>query len=84
MSEEVRLHGRMAAIDGGNDGRTAYRDIARETQRLVGSGGVAFWELGIGQSEDVSSIASDDGLDVCGLHAELGGVARFLEVKRRI
>ncbi len=84
LSKEVRAHDPMAALDGGDDGLTAYRDIARETQRLLGPDGVAFWELGIGQSEDVSSIASDAGLEVCGLHADLGGVARVLWVKRRI
>ena len=84
LSKEVRAHDPMAALDGGDDGLTAYRDIARETQRLLGSDGVAFWELGIGQSEVVSSIASDAGLEVCGLHTDLGGVARVLGVKRRI
>lgn len=84
LSKEVRANDPMAALDGGDDGLTAYRDIARETLRLLGSDGVAFWELGIGQSEDVSSIASDAGLEVCGLHADLGGVARVLGVKRRI
>jgi len=84
LSKEVRAHDPMAALDGGDDGLTAYRHIARDTQRLLGPDGAAFWELGVGQSEDVSGIASDAGLEVCGLHADLGGVPRVLGVKRRI
>lgn len=84
LSQEVRAHDPMAALDGGDDGLAAYREIARETQRLLGSDGAAFWELGIGQADDVSGIAEGVGLEVCGLHPDLAGVPRALKVKRKI
>ncbi|WOF75235.1 peptide chain release factor N(5)-glutamine methyltransferase [Parvibaculaceae bacterium PLY_AMNH_Bact1] len=82
LSQEVREHDPMTALDGGDDGLTAYQEIARETQRLLAPAGVAFWELGIGQSDDVSGIAAGVGLEVCGLHSDLAGIPRVLKVKR--
>ena len=84
LSQEVRSHDPMAALDGGDDGLTAYREIARETQRLLTPDGAAFWELGIGQADDVSGIAEGAGLEVCGLHPDLAGIPRVLKVKRKI
>jgi release factor glutamine methyltransferase len=73
----------MAALDGGADGLSAYRAIAQETVRLLVPKGCAFWELGIGQAEDVAQIAKAAGLDVLGVDPDLGGVSRVLKVKRR-
>jgi release factor glutamine methyltransferase len=83
LSAEVRLHDPMAALDGGADGLSAYRAIAQETVRLLAPKGCAFWELGIGQAEDVAQIAKAAGLDVLGVDPDLGGVSRVLKVKRR-
>ncbi|MAN61562.1 MAG: hypothetical protein CMI60_06410 [Parvibaculum sp.] len=74
----------MAALDGGDDGLTAYREIARETQRLLSPDGAAFWELGIGQAGDVSRLAQAVGLRVVGVAEDLAGIARVLKIKREI
>ena len=84
LSQEVRAHDPMAALDGGDDGLTAYREIARETQRLLSPDGAAFWELGIGQAGDVSRLAQAVGLRVVGVAEDLAGIARVLKIKREI
>lgn len=83
LSPEVRLHDPMKALDGGDDGLNAYRAIAQETARLLAPGGMAFWELGIGQMEDVSLIAQSAGLEVLGADPDLAGISRILRVRRR-
>ncbi len=84
LSQEVRMHDPLVALDGGVDGLVAYRAIAEETRRLLAPNGAAFWELGIGQSDDVSAIASDAGLEVCGVVPDLAGLPRVLKVKQAI
>lgn len=84
LSQAVRSHDPLTALDGGDDGLAAYREIAQETQRLLDPDGAAFWELGIGQADDVSGIAEGAGLEVCGLHPDLAGIPRVLKVKRKI
>jgi release factor glutamine methyltransferase len=83
LSPEVRLHDPMKALDGGDDGLAAYRAIALATARLLAPTGCAFWELGIGQVEDVSLIAQSAGLDVLGADPDLAGIPRILRVRRR-
>ncbi len=84
LSLEVRSHDPMAALDGGPDGLAAYREIAQEAARLLTPGGAAFWELGIGQSDDVAKIASHAGLKVSGFHSDLASVRRVISLKRAI
>eukprot|EP00435_Cladocopium_sp_Y103_P078397 s1_g2136.t1 len=84
LSLEVRSHDPMGALDGGADGLAAYREIAEEAARLLTPGGAAFWELGIGQSDDVAKIASHAGLKVSGIHSDLAGVPRVIGLKRAI
>ncbi len=84
LSPEVRRHDPMAALDGGRDGLVAYRAVSEETLRLLTPDGAAFWELGVGQLEDVSAITSGVGLEVCGVYPDLAGVPRVLKVKQSI
>ena len=84
LSEEVRTHDPTAALDGGDDGMTAYREIAKETSRLLASDGAAFWELGIGQMDDVSQLAQAVGLRVVGVAEDLAAIPRVLKLKREI
>ncbi len=84
LALEVRSHDPMAALDGGVDGLTAYREIAQATVRLLKPRGAAFWELGIGQFDDVAKIASHAGLKASGLHSDLAGVPRVIGLKRAI
>jgi release factor glutamine methyltransferase len=55
LAPEVSLYDPRLALDGGPDGLSLYRDIARNLRRLVPEG-AAFLEVGIAQSELVSAL----------------------------
>jgi release factor glutamine methyltransferase len=84
LGREVRDHDPLRALDGGADGLDAYRVLAPCTERLLAPGGLAFWEFGIGQADDVSQIAEEASLMVAGTARDLGGLARVLIMKRPV
>lgn len=82
LSEEVRLHDPMRALDGGKDGLIAYRALAACARRRLAPNGVLVAELGIGQEADVAALMRDAGLKVDGpARSDLGGVPRALVVR---
>jgi release factor glutamine methyltransferase len=78
LAQEVHQHDPMLALDGGADGLTAYREIARALPAVLRPGGVAVLELGIGQGPAVAGLAEAAGLSVRGSREDLGGVQRAL------
>lgn len=83
LPREVRLHDPALALDGGEDGLTAYRAIAADLGRLLAPSGAAVLELGIGQEADVALIAARAGLDVAGpARRDLAGIPRALTLRR--
>lgn len=82
LPREVRLHDPALALDGGDDGLSAYRAIAAELPRLLAPGGAAVFELGAGQEEDVARLARAAGLQVPGpARRDLAGIPRALAVR---
>lgn len=57
LPPEVRDHDPGAALDGGDDGLSAYRAILSDIGRLLTPNGVAVLELGDGQEEAVAELA---------------------------
>lgn len=84
LDAEVRDHGPRLALDGGTDGLSAYRALARDLPRLLGPGGIAVLELGAGQEDAVAALLAEAGL---GPHVparrDLAGIARALVAVRR-
>jgi release factor glutamine methyltransferase len=78
LAREVRQHDPMLALDGGEDGLTAYRKIAQALSAILRPDGVAVLELGIGQGPAVAGLAEAAGLSVRGFRADLGGIQRAL------
>ncbi|MCX5615873.1 peptide chain release factor N(5)-glutamine methyltransferase [Bombella sp. TMW 2.2559] len=66
------------ALDGGNDGLTAYRILCRSLPHLLSEQGCAVLELGIGQAQAVTALAESAGLKVLECRKDLGGVERAL------
>ena len=81
LDPEVALHDPGAALDGGPDGLVAYRAITGALPRLLGEGGVAILELGLGQLEAVSLLAQAEGLRVAGVQPDLAGRPRALALQ---
>ncbi len=78
LSAEVREHDPLLALDGGPDGLTPYRVLARDVPRLLAPGGFIVFEIGAGQTSDVVSIMAAEGLELRALRHDLGGHERAL------
>jgi release factor glutamine methyltransferase len=75
LEPEVRLYEPHAALDGGADGLAAYRALGPELRRLLKPGGLAFLEIGAGQSDAVGALL---GLETLGIVADLAGIPRVV------
>jgi release factor glutamine methyltransferase len=64
------------ALAGGADGLDAYRALGPDVRRLLAPAGVAVFEVGMGQADDVEAILRDAGLAIGPRQRDLAGVAR--------
>jgi release factor glutamine methyltransferase len=76
LAPEVAEYEPGVALRGGADGLDAYRAIAPQALRVLAPGGIAAFEVGIGQAPDVGRILSDAGLRARETHKDLAGVER--------
>lgn len=70
----------ILALDGGNDGLDCYRKIISELKSLMKKDGACFLEVGYSQAEDVARLVEDSGLSVEGVHADMTGIPRVVEI----
>ena len=77
LSREVREHDPHRALDGGEDGLNAYRQIAADAPRLLGGGSLVV-EIGAGQAEGVTAVFAEMGLAVTLFRHDLSGTVRAL------
>ena len=82
LSREVRNHDPILALDGGPDGLTAYRGILTEMPRLLKDDGIALLEIGYNQQSDVVRLVGESGFSVKGVHHDLSGQPRVVEITR--
>lgn len=78
LTEEVRLHDPMLALDGGEDGLDAYRALARLLPDHLTQGGHAVVELGAGQADAVTAIFEAAGFGLSRIVPDLAGIPRAL------
>jgi release factor glutamine methyltransferase len=79
LEPEVRDHEPRAALDGGEDGLCAYRDLAGLLPSLLRPGGLAILELGMGQAGQVESLFGN--LITLRVAPDLAGISRALVLK---
>jgi release factor glutamine methyltransferase len=81
LAPEVRDHDPIVALDGGPDGLRAYRALAADVPRLIGTGGHLVVEVGAGQSPAVAALfAQRQPLDVT-TASDLAGIPRVLHIR---
>jgi release factor glutamine methyltransferase len=78
LSREVTGHDPMLALDGGEDGLNAYRQIASQCRARLRPGGRVALEIGIGQRQPVTRLFAAEGFGLSAVVADLGGVDRVL------
>jgi len=86
-SELARLDPEVArweprlALDGGEDGLDAYREILSDLARLMAFDGIAVLEHGVGQAETIEELADAHGFRMAQRRRDLGGHDRCLILK---
>lgn len=78
LMPEVRDHEPRLALDGGDDGLTAYRHLAVQANKALVPGGWLLVEVGIGQAQDVSALFLAAGLTEIGQRDDYAGIARVV------
>ena len=87
LSPEVRCYDPMIALNGGEDGFDAYRNIAAQSASLTRTGAWIVLEAGLGQAENIVKLfcdsewisAYEDGL----MLQDLAGINRVVAIKRQ-
>lgn len=82
LASEVCQYEPMLALDGGQDGLDCYREIMPSIQRLLTKDGVAIFEIGAGQQNDLQEIAVANGLNIMGMKKDLSGIVRCVLVNK--
>ncbi len=80
LAREVRYHDPRGALDGGEDGLNAYRQIAADAARLIGNGHLVV-EIGTGQECDITATFAEKGLAVTRFRHDLSGTVRSLAAR---
>jgi release factor glutamine methyltransferase len=78
LQQEVRDFDPRLALDGGSDGLSFYRRIAKEAPSFLKVGGKLMAEFGDGQAEEVKKIFSDENWIVEEIVADYSSRPRIL------
>ncbi len=80
LSPEVKNHDPILALEGGKDGLQAYREIFSKIFSHLKPGGIALFEIGFEQGDDVMRLIGESRIREKRVHRDLAGLARVLEV----
>jgi release factor glutamine methyltransferase len=84
LMPEVRDHEPRLALDGGEDGLTAYRQLASQTGKILIPGGWLLVEIGIGQAEDVVALFKASGLAEIQCRDDYAGISRVVAGRKKL
>lgn len=76
LMKDVRDYDPLAALDGGDDGLTAYRAIIPQLPVHLERGGLVALEHGHDQAEDVAALLNSAGFDSVKHYSDYGGNSR--------
>ena len=78
LKTEVKSFDPMIALDGGQDGLTAYKSIFLRLKNLLKDKGKVFVEIGEGQQSSVSKIGIENNFLEIGYEKDLSGIVRVI------
>ena len=78
LMPEVRDHEPRLALDGGDDGLEAYRQLVIQARQVLTPGGWLLVEVGINQAPDVSALFKAAGLIEIGQRNDYSGIPRVV------
>jgi release factor glutamine methyltransferase len=82
LAPEVSRYEPRTALDGGPDGLSGYRDLARLLPRLLKTGGRAILEIGAGQAPAMEPLFRDSGVKRVRIAPDLAGIPRALVLEK--
>ena len=80
LSEEVRNHDPILALDGGDDGLEPYKELFPQLKNYLNPDGIALFEIGYDQEKDVMRLAEDAGFAQRTVHFDLAGNPRVVDI----
>lgn len=80
LSPEVKNHDPILSLDGGVDGLQAYKYIFQHLKSYLSDDGIALFEIGYDQENDVMRLSEDAGFALRRVHADLAGNPRAVEI----
>ena len=78
LQDEVKLHEPMIALDGGEDGLDFYRSVTTLWREALRTGGMLFFEVGIGQADDVLRLMRSVGFGDLEITTDPAGIPRVV------
>ncbi|MEO1028645.1 MAG: peptide chain release factor N(5)-glutamine methyltransferase [Pseudomonadota bacterium] len=81
---DVRLHDPFEALNGGEDGLDAYREIIKSAAMLMKPGARLIFETGYDQGRSVPKLLSDHGFSDVEVHKDLGSRDRVVSAQQQI
>ena len=84
LMPEVRDHEPRLALDGGEDGLTAYRQLTSQSGDILLPGGWLLVEVGIGQAEDVVALFKAAGLAEIKSRDDYAGIPRVVAGRKKL
>jgi release factor glutamine methyltransferase len=83
LAPEVARWEPRLALDGGEDGLNCYRIILSRLPQILAENGVAALEIGLNQQQPIEALIKESGLEVAGVKADMGGIARCIVIKHK-
>ncbi len=80
LAPDVSRYEPRAALDGGEDGLDAYRELAGLLPRILGSGGHALLEIGLGQANAMEPVFRS--LEIVRIVPDMAGIPRCLVLRK--
>lgn len=80
LSAEVKNHDPILALDGGDDGLTPYKIIFPQLKNVLKKDGIALFEIGYDQEEDIMRLAEESGFAQRIVHLDIAGNPRVVEI----
>ncbi len=77
---DVKNYDPLSALDGGEDGLTPYRIIEKDLRKFLKPTGIAIFEFGYGQAQDIKKIFSNFTIEK--IAKDLAGIERAIILRR--
>lgn len=82
LEPEIRKYEPLEALNGGSDGLIYYRRILEDANDYLLNDGLIFFEIGIGQSLDITKLSEKAGFEVIKIVNDLAGIPRVMILKK--